>query len=933
MLLKKPLAIAVLINLCWLNHSKADITTGLVLKLQLDESSGSSAADSSGNANSGTLFNFIPEDSGWTTGRIGGGLRFNTELPSDDVVTVPDNGSLNFSGGLTFTLSAWVKASGNVQTNGGAIMAKGIGAGGEQYALDVVDGNFRFFVRSGVDPFPSIVLQSAVPANGSWQHVAAVFSSSGGIMKLMVNGQTVMSTNPPATLENNSHELSIGSRELSAISGYTLPFSGIIDDVRIYNRALTDSDVQELYLHPGIMTPSIVFQPQNASRFSGENASFSVVADGTIPLTYQWKKAGLNITGATNSSLILTNLQLTDAGIYSVGVTNSAGGTVSSNAVLQVTVLPLGDFTTGLIAKYDFDETSGITATDSAGTNTATLINFPGDDSQWVTGRIGGALRFNLPGDTVHDDLVETDGNVIFNNQDNFTFAFWVKLIDNDAGVNPRFITPTVTHWMLWSKNAGGVGLFTSRPSPVPQLQVWKHFAMTYNRAASTYTLFVNGTKITNAAPYAKAAPGAVRWIIGHAENPVGHGEYIRGDLDDVRIYNRLLADEDVKGLYDSAGIYPLQITKHPVGATKYERDNVTFSAAADGTLPFTYQWQHDNVNIPGATNSVLVVSDLTLSSAGNYRVVLNNGGQTVNSSNAVLQVLVLPPPDTNLGLVAHWTFDETSGNTAADSSGNGSSATLYNFPTDDSQWVPGQIGGALYFNRNGDTNDLVGVDAPLALQNGDQFTFTFWLKRDPGPALNNPRIITPLIDTEHWVLWTPNRGLGFFTTVPSPGPSSNTWTHFAVVFDRLAGTYTLFVNGKREVSEAGTYTRSDPLALSSLWIIGHAEIASRHSDPWRGLMDDLRVYNRLLTVSDVELLYFTDADVGPPLSLVQNGNSVSLSWSAVAPGGYALESSDTLGTGANWSQNLETPTIAAGLKTVTINLQAGTRFYRLRKP
>ncbi len=933
MRLNTSLATVLIGSLMSLQTTRADITTGLVLKLQLNESTGAIATDSSANANNGTLFNFPGDDSHWTNGRIGGALRFNSDASNDDVVTVPENGTLNFSGGLAFTLSAWVRASGGPQTDGGAILAKGTGAGGEQYVIDVVGGNYRFFVRNGTN-FAATVLQSSFPANGSWQHVSGVFSSAGGMMKLFVNGQIIISTNnPPASLEDTPHELSIGSRELSAVSGYNLPFTGAIDDVRIFNRALSDADVQELYTDAGPMAPAFVFQPQSVSRFAGESATFSVVADGTVPLTYQWKKGGINIQGATNPAITLTNLVLTNAGSYSVGVTNSVNGIVSTNAELQVTVLPEGDFTSGLIAHYAFDETTGTIAADSAGTNTASLINFSGDDSYWVTGRVGGALRFNPPGDTIHDDLVQTDGNVVFNNQDNFTFSLWLKMVDNNSGVNPRLITPTVTHWMLWGKAAGGVGLHTTRTSSIPQLLVWKHFTMTYNRAASTYSLFVNGTKVvTNATPYARGVPGSVRWVIGHAENVLGHGEYVRGDFDDVRIYNRLLADADVKGLYDNAGIYPLQVTIQPVDRTKFERDNVSFSVSADGTLPFTYQWQHNGTNIVGANSSILVVSNLNLASAGNYRAVLNNGGQLVNSSNAVLQVLTLPPPDTTSSLIAHWKFDETTGNTTTDSSGNGSSATLFNFPEDNSQWVTGKIGGALYFNRNGDSNDLVGVDAPLALQNGDQFTFTFWLKRDPGATGVNPRIITPLIDTEHWVLWTPNRGLGFFTTVPSPQPNSNTWSHFAVSFDRIAGTYTLFVNGKREVTEAGGYTRSNPFALSSLWIIGHAEVASRHTDPWRGFMDDLRVYNRLLTVSDVELLYFTDSTVGPPISLKNNGGSISLSWSAVAPG-YVLENSGSLGADASWGVVSETPTVAAGLNTVTINSQVGTRFYRLNKP
>ena len=53
---------------------------------------------------------------------------------------------------------------------------------------------------------------------------------------------------------------------------------------------------------------------------------------------------------------------------------------------------------------------------------------------------------------------------------------------------------------------------------------------------------------------------------------------------------------------------------------------------------------------------------------------------------------------DIATGLAGHWTFDETTGLVAADSTTNANDGALVNFPVDDSQWVPGQIGGGLYF-------------------------------------------------------------------------------------------------------------------------------------------------------------------------------------------------------------------------------------------
>ena len=88
----------------------------------------------------------------------------------------------------------------------------------------------------------------------------------------------------------------------------------------------------------GSMAPKIVMDPQSQNVAVGDPASLSVAAVGTPPLSYQWLLNGTNINGATASSLVWTNIQLTDAGTYSVLVSNSVGTAMSSNAVLTVYV-------------------------------------------------------------------------------------------------------------------------------------------------------------------------------------------------------------------------------------------------------------------------------------------------------------------------------------------------------------------------------------------------------------------------------------------------------------------------------------------------------------------------------------------------------------------------------------------------------------------
>jgi hypothetical protein len=117
-----------------------------------------------------------------------------------------------------------------------------------------------------------------------------------------------------------------------------------MDEVSIYNRALTAVEIQAIYAAGGEgkcytpTAPAIYSQPTNQTVSVGGVANFSVAASGTPPLSYQWSFEGTNIMGATNTLLTLGNVQLCQAGNYTVLVTNLYGSILSSNAMLTLTL-------------------------------------------------------------------------------------------------------------------------------------------------------------------------------------------------------------------------------------------------------------------------------------------------------------------------------------------------------------------------------------------------------------------------------------------------------------------------------------------------------------------------------------------------------------------------------------------------------------------
>jgi len=162
-----------------------------------------------------------------------------------------------------------------------------------------------------------------------------VFSKTLNRLKFYVNGVEAASSVLPKAIIASPHEISIGSRQLRA-SDYNLNFNGKIDDARIYNRVLTSQDVAELYSVAALVPPTIVQPPQGGAYYNCETTILTVTVDGSEPLSYQWKKDGQDLPGATQAKLTLQNLTSSQAGSYTVAATNKVGGALSGAAVISV---------------------------------------------------------------------------------------------------------------------------------------------------------------------------------------------------------------------------------------------------------------------------------------------------------------------------------------------------------------------------------------------------------------------------------------------------------------------------------------------------------------------------------------------------------------------------------------------------------------------
>ena len=175
------------------------------------------------------------------------------------------------------------------------------------YSLELAGTNgINFYVYINNSGWQQSVI-SSLPAN-QWVHVAGTYDGTN--ISLYLNGVPAgPSTLASGTISPSGNNLQIG-HDAANPSRY---FHGLIDDASVYNRALSASEISAIY-NAGKSgkcpaPPVILTNPASQTVQPGAVVTFTVNANGNQPLSYQWIFNSSNITGATNASLILTNIQ------------------------------------------------------------------------------------------------------------------------------------------------------------------------------------------------------------------------------------------------------------------------------------------------------------------------------------------------------------------------------------------------------------------------------------------------------------------------------------------------------------------------------------------------------------------------------------------------------------------------------------------------
>ncbi|HXF11477.1 MAG TPA: LamG-like jellyroll fold domain-containing protein, partial [Desulfuromonadaceae bacterium] len=249
-------------------------------------------------------------------------------------ISLANPAGLNFTNQIT--LQAWVRPNA-VQGTAANLISHGLNTNGTaEVALRITNNTYQIQAWNGTAHGVSAAIPAGDLGTSNWVQLAGTYD--GAKWNLYRNGTLLASAADSigAVLITNEN-WAIGARG----AGTSQFYSGFVDEVAIFNRALTSNEIATAYSGANPTNPpTIVTQPAGLVTNVGGTFSLSVVAGGSPLLAYQWTRNQTNLVGATNATYLRTNAAVADSGFYSVVVTN-ASGSAESIAVAVSVVYPL----------------------------------------------------------------------------------------------------------------------------------------------------------------------------------------------------------------------------------------------------------------------------------------------------------------------------------------------------------------------------------------------------------------------------------------------------------------------------------------------------------------------------------------------------------------------------------------------------------------
>ena len=466
--------------------------------------------------------------------------------------------------------------------------------------------------------------------------------------------------------------------------GYSLVVVDTGAEEALWSTAQNWKPSLNLYGSPGTedggigIAPIIKTQPLSQWITEGKNVLFNVVASGSTPLEYQWYKDGIALLGETSAEFSILNVQLADAGEYTVQISNGSGTVISRPAVLKVekfipvppsilvqpqnqSALPK-DSVTFVVGATGSDPMSyqwyknGIMIEGATRPNYTILEVDKNDQSDvyWVVvSNMAGTVESDEVFVTVMDGMILQPGDPIFGiAPQNSSYPY---------NENPTLAVDRDVYTKYLNFGGANAGFIVT---PQVGLSIVSGFEITTandveGRDPASYAIYG-----TNEAIQSKdgSTGTAENWnLIATGEISLPSDRYTRSGimsfqndspylsykvvfptLKDSSITMVQLAEFQFYGVIWQTGVPTISpLTDYVVK----EGRNLTLIATAMGTLPLSYQWYKDGIALPGETDAQLKLINVSVNDSGSYTLQVSNSEGTATSNEAMVKVAAPEPP------------------------------------------------------------------------------------------------------------------------------------------------------------------------------------------------------------------------------------------------------------------------------------------------
>lgn len=605
-----PVALACVCTL--LQEQPASAAPSVVGLWRFNEASGTTATDGSGLGNNGTLTGEngnVPVRVAGQSG-FGSALLFTNNGLDHAYVDIPGTGSLLIGQAATnpWTITAWAYEDSDgtaafvanygrfLTMDNGQTFQFTSGAIGDEQLYTWSEINAPWQLGWGIG-------SPVAPLLDQWVHWAVVYDGTSLTIYRNANqgglgGVASMPVTSPLTFPGSTGAILIGS-ELDQTADVT--WNGMLDDVAVFSGALSQAQVATVM--SGDFSafiggpPGLVSQPQSQTVPQGSTATFSVGADGLAPFHYQWyfngtnKLSSISNPSATNATLVLTNTQLSQSGLYTVVVTNSLNSITSSPASLVV-------FNANLVGLWRFNEGSGTNVLDSSGLgNNGYIDGENGNVPTWATSQsgYGDALHFSNNGTDHAFVVIPSNGSLMIGATETnpWTITAWayedsngtgdfvatygrIMVIDDGTAFQFESGASGDGEIYTWDRSSGSWQIGWGIGSAVaPLLDQWEHWAIVYD--GSNLTIYRNGNTGPNAGIASQPVtaqiggyPGYQDGILIGSELAQGGERTWNGLLDDIAVFNIPLSQAQIQTVMsgDFSAFVPrpvLSIARDPV--------------------------------------------------------------------------------------------------------------------------------------------------------------------------------------------------------------------------------------------------------------------------------------------------------------------------------------------------------------------------------